>query len=1057
MSQDSLDEIELNEEPLELEEDQATEASLVESLYVPLGRPKSVGRFPLAFTVPDNLPPVLVEGFTLAWTKAALATLAEIQKTTRSDVKNLPYASLRGFLEVGLENLVRIESNNGLSKFTLNARSSGEPEPFAYLTDSSEQAIRKALRPILNDWMAGFLRPFADKEEVPPELLERLEDLRENGDLLTIAPFQSQALPWRWHEETGTTQANHKYAYRVLADYAARQIAGQEIFQGLGPMKRIISSNGGLTSGVAELMTKPISLPEHPSKGTFSLVVWLEIVTFPSLHQPLLKIHVSKRRWIKQLKSPDFDRNDITGFVFDQDYPDRAFSYRLICKQDENKKWQWETDKDFEALRRKLKLPMQSFNGQEIALGKANNENCKVVLTYRDGIQNSSEEHGIKVGVPEIDKLEAIDAISNILAPVGLHPFEGYSPVQSGHTLDDTKSRTINCPTLLSAILKTLETEQCLNFTPKYIEQLDDTQLSRLLRQHFDIGLEQILQRRKAFQFSSPKSLDQTDNLQCLVQANQEAMRRLYPNEQLLLVVFYEEQLQTEMKLLRAIIRILWGEAVELLVNHLPANTHGPRESLPGKQLKAKERSRHRLEAWQSITQQIKARNQPTFCLVMAREFYPDPSGQKTAKPDDRVNKPSTRQALAAMAGSCVQFILPIAKTQKKQLKLENFFHRAQSALKDLLSAHSGRVDDVQEKVNKWLKDIPPEDRPKEILGITVVRKQKGRVRGSIENTFLPVAMRLNVDTGKCEMCFAYEKGNALAISSWSSFSDAIVFVSQVSPVKLADKRETAKTRFMEFVKQIISNSVESGAQPLVMIDSSNCVQLWPWLADVRMNANQINLGQQYQWMQQEWQGARLIRIRQDLAPGIVDKKVRQLVKSSLGDTRSKKELKRLSPDLKLPSASSSTGLFRLSATNQTGCVAYLSVGNKRLHDYPRGQSCYRPTQINTAAKKADGSKDKVSNKAEVELHQIKTKLPFVDQWPTPNPLEIVVTLRQPNDNPDQLAALVESLRYSFGHYSDWVGLPAPLFFERVVRDYISEFALKDEVEDEVTESELDT
>ncbi|MEH2203317.1 MAG: RNaseH domain-containing protein [Nostoc sp.] len=55
------------------------------------------------------------------------------------------------------------------------------------------------------------------------------------------------------------------------------------------------------------------------------------------------------------------------------------------------------------------------------------------------------------------------------------------------------------------------------------------------------------------------------------------------------------------------------------------------------------------------------------------------------------------------------------------------------------------------------------------------------------------------------------------------------------------------------------------------------------------------------------------------------------------------------------------------------------------------------------------------------------------------------VTLRQPEDNPDDLAALVESLRYGFGHYSDWTGLPAPLFFERVVRDYISDFAIADE------------
>ncbi|HEX8395127.1 MAG TPA: RNaseH domain-containing protein [Longimicrobium sp.] len=76
---------------------------------------------------------------------------------------------------------------------------------------------------------------------------------------------------------------------------------------------------------------------------------------------------------------------------------------------------------------------------------------------------------------------------------------------------------------------------------------------------------------------------------------------------------------------------------------------------------------------------------------------------------------------------------------------------------------------------------------------------------------------------------------------------------------------------------------------------------------------------------------------------------------------------------------------------------------------------------------------------------------PHVDQWPTPNPLEIVVALRREGDDPDRNDELVEWLRYGFGHYAEWTTLPAPLFFERIIREYISGFALTelDSPEDE--------
>lgn len=1036
-----------------LDDEEGNEATVVsDTLYIALAN-KSLKKIPLAFTVPDNIEPVIVKGLTIAWTNAALKTLGDIQKATGkgdSTSKNLPYTSLRGLLEVGLNDVARIHSNLGLSQFDLSGKSATEQSPFIYLNGGNIEDVRKALRPILNEWVTDFIKPFAKKEEVASEVIECLEDLYEKGELLTITSLESQILPWKWSEETGTTQAKKTYDFQVLVDYVARAISGKEIFQGLGTMKRVISSSGSFTTGIAELITNPITLPDHTDK--FSLVIRLEVVTYPSLHQPLLKIDVSKRRWFSCLKAARFNSGHLSGFVFSNNYQDRAFSYKVLChqeKQGENKIWRWKIDKDFEALRRQLKLPMktpddQNIDGEQIALGKASTDSCKVMLTYRNGLQEGN--HKINLGVPEIDKLEAFEAITKILEPLGFKPFENYSPVKfkrgESHKLDDTASRMINLPTLLGAALEIIEKGEASNFTPKYLESFDDGQLNRLLNQYFDIQLDNILGGQKHLKFTS-KTLCQVKELKALIQENQEAMRRLYPNEKLLLlVVFYEEQFQTELKLLKAIIRLLWGGAFELIANRLPAKTHGPRELLEGAKLKAKERSRHRIEAWEPIVKQPDLRKQRTFCLVMARDFY------ENNRPDDRVNKPSTRQALAKIAGSCVQFLLPIERTKEKQLfKLDNFSHRVQSALKDLLSAHSGRIDNVKEKVDKYLKDIPAEARPKEIIGITIVRKQRGRKRGSIESTFLPVAMRLKVETGECELCCAYEKGNSLQISPWSKFADAIAFISQISPVKLADKRDVRQTRFMEFVKQIISNSVEEGNQPLVMIDSSNCVQLWPWLADARINANEINLGQQYERMQDEWQGARLVRIRQDLAPGIIEKKVRQLAETFLEDTRTKKDLTTTDS---IDSASSSRDLFRLTTTNQksetnpTSCVAYLSVRNEKPGEL-RGQSCYRPTRINVAAKNPDGSKGKLLNQAGLKVDQIANKPPFLGQWPTPNPLEIVVTLRQPEDDPDGLAALVESLRYGFGHYSDWSSLPAPLFFERVVRDYISEFAIEDE------------
>jgi hypothetical protein len=122
-----------------------------------------------------------------------------------------------------------------------------------------------------------------------------------------------------------------------------------------------------------------------------------------------------------------------------------------------------------------------------------------------------------------------------------------------------------------------------------------------------------------------------------------------------------------------------------------------------------------------------------------------------------------------------------------------------------------------------------------------------------------------------------------------------------------------------------------------------------------------------------------------------------------------------------------------------------------------RGPSCYRKTLAGIPySQKANGSdrEERVRNKGGQLLYALGQRPPFIGQWPTPNPLEIVVTLRQAGDDPDRLAELVERLRYGFGHYAEWTSLPAPLFFERVVRDYVSGFTIENESEPYETDNE---
>ena len=1026
--------------------------------YIELGKAKTTDTIPLAFTIPDKLPDnlqaVVVDGFTLAWTEEALANFSQVHEDVKQ-IKNLPYASLRGFLEIGLSNVSRIVPNMELSSYAINTR---KTKPFAYTNGGDKNEIIQTLRPLLNDWIAKYLVPYGEREGVSEDAIERLRELQNSDELLLIRPFEAQIFPWGWDETSGTTNPPSKYhSFPQFADYIARLISDNEIFQGLGKVKRIITNKGGMSSGIVELLTEPILLK---NKDLFSLRIVFELVTFPSIHQPLLTMDVTKRRWLSKLKDSGFSPNGINGYIFSNNHKDRVFNFKLNRRKNKvTKEWEWQPDDSFYVLQRELDLPTGKFTGAQIARGEVSTDDCKVLLTYSDSDPNQS--HNIKAGVPEKDKLEAFKAIEEIFKAKNIVPFNGYTKVnivtypKKDKDNVEAASKQINKPTLLNAVVELLENPKTEDFTSKYLDKKTDTEINKLLNKHFKFSLSK--KGIKLFRFGK----DQSKELKQLIKLNKEAINRLYPDEKPLVIIFHENKDSYSLRLLTTIIKILWGDMIEIQPSTIPENTHGAKSQLPHSDLKNKERSQKRVEVWNPIAQKLAQEKRPKFCLVMAREFYPRSKDDKNAPHDDKVNKPSTRKAISSIGRSCIQFIVPPSIWKDSDdVNISNFIFPAQSSIKELLWAHSGRIDKVQEKLDRYFKDIELKDRPKEIIAITIERKNAGRKRGRLENTFLPIAIRTNVATGLNEMkcCYENPKNKKFVITSWKPFTEALHDISNISPLSLGKDKNNKylrHERFQEFVYEVISNSVKENKNPVVMIDSSNCAHLWGWLKDSQMNLSNIDInGKEH--MQHNWKGVTLIRIRQDLAPGIIEDKVKYLAETALSDTRTKEELKAdTDKQIKISAPSSPTGLFKLNIENKTGCVPYLSIGKKRVHSNQRGASCYQeiePDKFLTVKTTDDDGKvryPRLTNRAELEIKTLQEQEPHTDRWATLNPLEIVVALRPEKSDSDKIAGFIESLRYGYGHYNEWTKLPAPLFFERVVRDYISVFKLEEEEETE--------
>lgn len=720
----------------------------------------------------------------------------------------------------------------------------------------------------------------------------------------------------------------------------------------------------------------------------FSLRLTLKVASLPGVHQPVVLIDIGKRRWIRCLDPKPFGKITISGYAFPIDHP---LAVRFSLEARDRK---YKLGDDYNAIQRRYRLK-GGLDGFAVAEGEAKNEHCALYVNYRSGYG----QHNVKAGVPELDKIEAFERVKDILVPLGFHAWNPLEKITTKHG-STRETGLVN---------------------------------ARVLKQEFGL-LEEGDDEPSAEMIATAREI---------VTLNRDALKRHHTGKPML-VIAYQKTCRKDAELAKRVARYLMGDDIELTLTNLPDNVHGWQHRLPlADERNAGKRAQARFEAWHPLAKPLKElaeKENIVGCLVIAPKFY-EIDGEW--KRDDTVNKPAGRKAVASVARVPVQYLLPIGN------RLDSFLTRTQYAWRDLAWAHRGRVDDVAEKVQRLL---PGEDAPREVVGITVV--QRNDKRAGWKGSLIPVAFKLDVEEGQCFMRFAYEdERSEPSTTDWEPIQESLSRVARLSPLTINEPRkgintrELRRQRFQKFCETVITDACDANTHPLVLISSTHSALYWSWLSDKDIDLQTIDFDKGGTALQQSWRGARIVRVREDSSPQIVLDKEDLLACIEEKDPRKKEEIES-DKYIRVPTSPDGSRLYRVASSS---FPTYLTIGGKgRPKGLKRGSSCYRDAELldtRDAAKELAGK-----TKGGLAIRPLGIYPVSTGQWPTPNPLELVVALKQEDDDPDAIAELVESLRFGYGHYGEWSSLPAPLFFERVVRDYIAEFANEEEVEERADE-----
>lgn len=773
----------------------------------------------MAFSPPVYPQALNVQVTKAYWTPHAMALFADIYKLAEQHFikqgakdKNvtLPTSALRNLLHGSLPNLLSTNQYLGLGPHSLYRKDIS-------LCGLFKQNIHTVERfyACLDEWIEHEMTGFIERYDIPDHFREEMYGLADNTSLVTFTDDSLCLYPWiSPHVDTAPSLGER---LTISANDIAVLLEGEVIFPELPPVRRVAGHGGNR----AELVTLPIN--DH-QEGRFSLVCEISVETLPTDNTPIININFKKRRWLESLNNDYTRALTKSGYLIESEGT-RAYHFCLEKNQTNN--WKWTPDSAFSALERRFDLTFT-----EALMFQEPSDQSDFIGIVHDYENEGDQKNEIGAGVPEKDRKDAFDLISQILSKFGFTPFSAFERVKS-------PIKAFSNVTYMSKLVKDKPTDIKL-------EAADSLYLGQPL----------------------PPSLFEYDDIDALTAGTKVYLPDLiqgYLSDENVTkhvksqTLFLVSQSAAEGEVLKRIAYTLFGDCLTIKSVSLPELVHGPRVDLPSSEVKNKHtRKSARKKQWEGFVKSLSEDSMSAICLIQAPMFYETSSGPK---PDDEVNKPAAKLAFSSEQGFPVQYLLPPDTRSSSTTKLEKYIMQAQQALLDLIFGHLGKLPNLSKRTSHYHSD---EKAPKYLYGINMFTATTETRASKAE---IIVASRVCIESGLTEIKIAHSTAQNV-ITDWMPFRNAIQYLTKRSEATLSlgkswgDKQHLVK----EFCSSILDEAQKSTPHAYVYIKAEGCRSYWNWLGDSGVADFATHA-------KSKWSLLRIVRVR-DQAPKLLQHKI---------------------------------------------------------------------------------------------------------------------------------------------------------------------------------------